>query len=185
METRELAENEYSAALELAWNVFCEYEAPDYSQQGVESFNTAIHDLEYIAQLRIYGAYEGNNLVGVLATRNAGTHIALFFVKGCFHRKSVGKRLFSHACTDNTSGKLTVNSSPYAVDVYKHLGFHAIESELTTDGIRYTPMECVLQNQDCPCKRSRCKRHGNCMACLEHHKTKKNGVACGQTAKKS
>jgi hypothetical protein len=27
--------------------------------------------------------------------------------------------------------------------------------------------------QNCPCKRIKCERHGNCAACKEHHYTKK------------
>ena len=34
----------------------------------------------------------------------------------------------------------TVNSSPYAVEVYRHLGFVATDAEQCTDGLRYTPM---------------------------------------------
>ena len=36
---------------------------------------------------------------------------------------------------------VTVHSSPYAVEVYRHLGFsHTAEEQLSPDGIRYTPM---------------------------------------------
>lgn len=28
-------------------------------------------------------------------------------------------------------------------------------------------------NENCPCKRIQCERHGNCAACKEHHYTKK------------
>ncbi len=27
---------------------------------------------------------------------------------------------------------------------------------------------------NCPCKRTKCERHGNCTACKEHHIAKKN-----------
>jgi len=39
---------------------------------------------------------------------------------------------------DNIS-KITVNSSPYAVEVYHHLGFVDIDKEQTVNGIRFTP----------------------------------------------
>lgn len=33
--------------------------------------------------------------------------------------------------------------------------------------------------EDCPCKRRRCSRHGDCAACRAHHSTIKNSpVAC-------
>ncbi|MET0018350.1 GNAT family N-acetyltransferase [Oscillibacter sp.] len=179
MEIRELAKEEYGAALDLAWEVFGEFEVPDYTPQGAQAFYASIHDPDYLARLRIYGAFEGNTLIGVLATRNGGAHIALFFVRGAYHRQGVGRRLFFRACQENSAGQMTVNSSPYAVEVYRRLGFCETGAKQTTDGIRYTPMLCVTQRTDCPCKRTRCARHGDCVACREHHKTdKKNTVYC-------
>ena len=35
----------------------------------------------------------------------------------------------------------TVHSSPYAVEIYRHLGFVPTDSEQLTDGLRYTPMK--------------------------------------------
>jgi len=46
------------------------------------------------------------------------------------------------------SDVMTVNSSPYAVDIYRRLGFHAISEEQLTDGIRFTPMKCIIQKED-------------------------------------
>ena len=34
----------------------------------------------------------------------------------------------------------TVHSSPYAVEVYRHLGFVATDAEQTVSGLRFTPM---------------------------------------------
>lgn len=33
-------------------------------------------------------------------------------------------------------------------------------------------------NNNCPCKRKKCERHGNCEACLAHHKDKKHPPYC-------
>lgn len=179
MEIRELAKEEYGAALDLAWEVFQKFEAPDYAPQGTQAFYTSIHDPDYLAQLRIYGAFDGDALIGILATRSGGAHIALFFVRDAYHRQGVGRQLFFRACQENSAGQMTVNSSPYAVEVYRRLGFCEIDAEQTTDGIRYTPMLCVTRRADCPCKRMRCQRHGDCVSCREHHKAdKKNTVYC-------
>ncbi len=140
MEVRELTLNEYKTALELAWTVFQEYEGPDYSEQGVKSFYASLYDPEYIKMLRIYGAFESNKLMGILATRSNGNHIALFFVDGKYHRKGIGKQLFTRACLDNSSGNITVNSSPFAIEIYHHLGFMDSDVEQVTNGLRYTPM---------------------------------------------
>ena len=69
-------------ALLLVWDVFCKYEAVNYPDAGKQAFWDAIHSEEYLQTLHAYGAYEGKRLVGVIATRNEGRHIALFFVDG-------------------------------------------------------------------------------------------------------
>ena len=38
MEIRKLHKPEYEAALALVWEVFLEYEAPEYSKEGVDEF---------------------------------------------------------------------------------------------------------------------------------------------------
>ena len=132
-------------ALELIWKVFLEYEAPDYTQQGVDEFFRSIHDEEWLNQILMYGAYYKDRLVGVIATRNEGTHIALFFVDGEFHRKGIGRQLFQRILEDNKVNSITVNSSPYAVPVYTKLGFETIDSEQEKNGLRFTPMRYQIQ----------------------------------------
>lgn len=34
-------------------------------------------------------------------------------------------------------------------------------------------MDMEHERMDCPCKRVKCERHGNCDACKEHHSVKK------------
>lgn len=133
--------HERAKALELVWQTFIQYEAPDYSKEGVETFrNSVIKNDDYLNNIVLYGAYEGDSILGVIATRNQGNHIALFFVDGKHHRQGIGKRLF-HAILENSiSNKITVNSSPYAVEIYHHLGFVDTSPEQITHGMRYTPM---------------------------------------------
>ncbi len=128
----------------LVWKVFKEYEAPDYTKTGVEEFYRSIHDADYLAGLRMFGAYAGERLVGVIATRSEGTHIALFFVDGAYHRRGVGRRLFQTVSGACRADKMTVHSSPYAVTVYHKFGFRAVGKERTVNGLRFTPMERTL-----------------------------------------
>lgn len=185
MEFRMLAKEEHPAGLSLAWTAFQQYEVPDYSEQGVRAFYDAIHDPAYTGTLTMYGAFQDGRLIGMLATRRGGEHIALFFVDGAFHRQGVGKRLFALACADNASGSITVNAAPYASEVYHRLGFRDTAPAQITDGMHYTPMACRLRNPDCPCKRKHCSRHGNCVACRAHHKEAKyNEVFCERPSKR-
>lgn len=138
---RKLRQEEIAEALSLTWNVFQQYEASDYTQEGIDEFYKSIHDEKYLSELCWYGAFVFDDLVGVLATRSAGTHIALFFVEGKYHRQGIGKQLYQAARADNHSNVMTVNSSPYAVPVYHKLGFKDTGSEQVVNGLRFTPME--------------------------------------------
>ena len=116
-------------------------EAPDYSEEGIAEFYKSIHDEGYLSKLRMYGAFMENRLVGVIATRSEGAHIALFFVKGEYHGRGIGSQLFKTVLQMCPAGSMTVNSSPYAVPIYHHLGFHDMDKEQAVNGLRFTPME--------------------------------------------
>lgn len=141
MLVRIIEQNEIATALDIVWAVFMQHEAPDYSKEGIETFqNSVINNNDYLNSITMYGAYEDSNIVGVIATRNSGNHIALFFVDGKYHRKGIGRKLFEVVLKNSTANEITVNSSPYAVEVYHHLGFIDSDTEQVTDGMRYTPM---------------------------------------------
>lgn len=136
---RRLSQAELPAALELCWQVFLEFEAPEYSTEGVAAFRASLDDKERTRQLRFYGAFDGEKLVGVLCMR-APQHIGGFFVDAAYLRRGIGRRLFEAMRRDYARQVFTVNSSPYAVEVYHHLGFVPTDTEQLTDGLRYTPM---------------------------------------------
>lgn len=141
MEIRKIEKSGHNEAVKLISSVFMQFEAPDYSAEGVKTFHeTAIYNDEFMDGLVMYGAYSGVRLVGVIATGNEGKHIALFFVDGSYHRQGIGKLLFEKVLEECTANEITVNSSPYAVEVYRHLGFTDTAKEQITDGMRYTPM---------------------------------------------
>ena len=134
---KRLNKEEIDAALELVWKVFLEFEAPDYTQEGINAFYKSIHDESYLAELTVYGAVSNEELIGVIAARNNGKHIALFFVDGNFHRQGIGTQLFRTVQTD----EMTVNSSRYALAVYRKLGFEPVNTEQVLNGLRFTPMK--------------------------------------------
>lgn len=136
---RRLTREEIPQALELCWRVFLEFEAPDYPEEGVAAFRASLDDEERTRRLSFYGAFDGDTLVGVLCMR-APQHIADFFVDAAYHRRGIGKKLFKAMRQDYARQEFTVNSSPYAVEIYRHLGFAPTDSEQVTGGLRYTPM---------------------------------------------
>ncbi|WP_312644137.1 GNAT family N-acetyltransferase [Hydrogenoanaerobacterium sp.] len=130
-------------ALLLIEKTFMQYEAPDYSSEGVNSFKKILDDKGFIDGLEMLGAYIDSKLVGVIATKNSENHISLFFVDGNYHKQGIGKALFKQMLQSSAKNIITVNSSPYAVAVYACLGFVADCEEKLTDGIRYTPMTYI------------------------------------------
>ena len=75
----------------------------------------------------------------LIATKDK-SHIALFFVDGRCHRRGIGRKLFEKALEENDKDYFTVNSSPYAKEVYEHLGFECVEDMQCVNGIRFYPM---------------------------------------------
>ena len=87
-------------------------------------------------------------MVGVLAFRDI-THISLLFVKKSHHRRGIAKELLRIGINDIKNAneditQITVNSSPYAVNIYKKLGFLPIDKMKEKDGIKYTPMKMTI-----------------------------------------
>lgn len=140
---RIIDEQEISAALRLALDVFMRFEAPEYQKEGIESFKASLSSNEYLEKLKLYGAFEGGKLVGMIATRLLGSHIALFFVDEEYQGQGTGRMLFEQVLSDCHTERLTVNSSPYAAKIYRHFGFKDDMPEQITDGIRYIPMTYI------------------------------------------
>lgn len=89
--------------------------------------------------MKFYGAFDGNQLVGTLYMREP-QYIGGFFVRADYHRKGIGHSLFETMRRDYYNQEFTVNSSLYAVEIYRHLGFRETDTEQIVNGIRFTPM---------------------------------------------
>ena len=144
---KNLQAEQLAEALSLVWEVFCRFEAPEYSEEGITEFKNFLNNEEEIGKLDFYGAFDkASDIVGVLAMRKPA-HISLFFVKAEYHRQGIGRQLFEKMLSDYQPqgiGVFTVNSSHYAVEVYRKLGFKLTGNECITNGIRYTPMKMEI-----------------------------------------
>ena len=138
---RFIEKEKWDEALKLVKEVFMEFEAPDYCEEGIADFMHAIGDESYLSMHRFYGAYRDNKLVGVIATRNDHHHIGLLFVDKSYQRKGIGRQLIQHILDMKDEEPITVNSSPYAHEFYKKLGFLDTSEEQITNGVRYYPMK--------------------------------------------
>lgn len=142
------ANDNLQEAMELVWKVFQQFEAPEYCEEGISEF----HDFIQVDSIRqkllakeffLWAAYEGEQIVGVMAVRPP-FHISLLFVDPQFHCRGIARSLFEtvlEVCKRNGYTEITVNSSPYAVKIYRRLGFVDTDVEQTVNGIRFVPMK--------------------------------------------
>lgn len=139
MEIRKIKPEETDEIIRLALSVFMEFEAPDDSEEGVRAFKAFLSDREMLSLFTIYGAFENENPVGMLAVRD-GIHISLFFVDGAHQRKGIGTALFRHFLSQARPNTVTVNAAPFARPFYRRFGFTETDAEILESGIRYMPM---------------------------------------------
>ena len=153
---RRITYDEVESAMDLALEVFMEFEAPDYGPEGVETFKRDIvENPEYLEGARqglcpIYGAFDGNKLVALMGMRSSRTHINLVFTKKEYHRRGIARAIFHYLLQDilaenPTLDALTLNSSPYGFPFYLALGFIPLIEEQEINGIRFTPMKYIIK----------------------------------------
>lgn len=150
---RNAYKTDWDEAMKLAWDTFEEFNAPEYSELGISNFKNFVND-NMLYKMFVMGHYQmmvarkkSGELIGMITIRD-NNHISLLFVDSVYHRCGVGKALVNFAAMyvrdEEGLDKVTVNSSPYAVDFYHRLGFKDIKGEIVQDGIRITPMELKL-----------------------------------------
>ena len=144
---RESRKEELDEILQLVLRSFMIFVAPTYSIEGIEEFKKFISDENAISTLKFYSAYENDKLLGTIATRENNTHISLFFIDDKCIGKGIGKKLYECIKLLNETGLITVNSSPYAVEFYKKLGFIETSNEKIENGIRFTPMKSLIKKK--------------------------------------
>ena len=140
--------DEWDDAMGLAWKTFLKFEADEYTPEGVRNFQDFITDqtlkrMFIIGQYRMFCAFYGNHMVGMITLRE-NAHISLLFVDAEYHQNGIGRRLIEcvKKYLKDELGEIgmTVNASPYAVGFYHRTGFRDIRPQETRDGITYTPM---------------------------------------------
>lgn len=140
---------EWDDAMALAWRTFMQFEAGDYTLEGIESFqdfitDTVLYRMFLLGSYQLFGAYDNGIMVGMISLRSE-THISLLFVDKKYHRMGIGRMLINYISeyvrTEEGHNRITVNAAPYAVEFYHHVGFSDTGMEETKEGVRYTPME--------------------------------------------
>ena len=129
----------YAEATALIWEVFLEFEVPDFPENGVLEYKRILDTARDDKSIVFYTAMEENRVVGVLGMRE-NNHIGYFYVKASHHKRGIGRALFNEMLKDYTG---SINACPYGVAVYKRLGFIPTDTQQNKNGIIYTPMRLV------------------------------------------
>lgn len=152
MKIRKLNTKDIVTAMELVWQVFSEFESPEYREEGGAEFKAFIEpsyitDKMAMGELHLWGAFDGTKIIGVIAVRPP-LHISLLFVDKAYHRKGIARKLFETVINNKIiigeHVSITVFSSPYAVEIYRRMGFVSTGTEQAINGLRFTPMRCKL-----------------------------------------
>ncbi len=148
--------NEWDDAMALAWRTFMQFEAHDFTPEGVESFqdfitDTVLYRMFVMGEYQLFGAYDNNRMIGMISLRRQ-THISLLFVDGNYHRMGIGRGLIEYVSryvlTEEGHDSITVDAAPYATGFYHRMGFVDTDVEQASDGIRYTPMRRSILYQE-------------------------------------
>lgn len=152
LKIRSANRDEWEDAMALAWKTFLKFEGPDYTEEGIKNFynfitESSLYKMFAAGIYQLFIAKAGDKIVGMISLRERH-HISLLFVDEKYQRKGVGRALISYIgnylLTEVAEEKVTVNASPFGVEFYHRLGFRDLGPEMTSDGIRYTPMEFYL-----------------------------------------
>jgi ribosomal protein S18 acetylase RimI-like enzyme len=129
---------------------FDKFVSSDCTKEGTFFFYNFIDPGEFIKRnqsdtFTLTAKTEEGRIVGMIEVKNDG-HICLLFVSKDFHHSGISKKLFKHArdiCKKNNHGEviMSVNSSIYAIEIYKKLGFHTEGKTKTINGISFIEMK--------------------------------------------
>jgi GNAT superfamily N-acetyltransferase len=142
--------------VDLIVRVFHEFVAPQYSREGVTEFRKFVRAEDLADRFKagnpIILAQSEGKIVGAIEMRE-NSHIALLFVEKSHQQNGIAKELCRRAievCRKRNQNlqRITVNSSPNASSAYQKIGFICVGNEKTVNGIRFFPMELLLENYD-------------------------------------
>ncbi len=143
-----------AGVVDLVLRIFSEFVAPQFSQEGIAEFKKFVSADALADRLRTGNIFliaeSGKEIIGVIEMRE-NSHIALLFVEKSRQRRGIAKELVRKSieiCRNRNPEiqKITVNSSPNAFIAYQKIGFVSVENEKIKDGIRFIPMELILDN---------------------------------------
>jgi len=144
--------HEVAAVSEMVLRTFHHYVAPDYGDEGIQTFSRFVQP-DALADRLSRGALflvaaAGQTIVGMIEMRSYN-HVTLLFVDSAYQRRGISRELLRRAldiCRQHRPDvqQITVNSSPYAVDIYRKLGFEQSAPPQEQQGIIFVPMTLTI-----------------------------------------
>ena len=140
-----LSTKELEELTNLVIETFDEFVGIDYSEKGKDSFykfisNGNIFTNMLLAHEFLITAKFNEQIVGVITTRDRA-HISLLFVHKDYHKQGISRNLVDSLLNLSEENSITVNSSPYALEIYRKMGFVVQEELQEKDGIKFIPMK--------------------------------------------
>lgn len=129
----------------LAKKIYLKYNSSLDTDEGINNILTFINYDNILMRTYIDGslilkAIKNNTIIGFIEIRNYN-HISLLFIDDKYFRLGVAKKLFEKVKDITKSDKYSVNSSDYAIEFYKKLGFVAIYDNIKVEnGVHFHPM---------------------------------------------
>ena len=145
---REIKKEEYELAGKLIWDTYLKTEAKNDTLDGQNRFYTEFVDGDDLNNmlnnetLHLFGYYDDDTLMGLISFMNNGYIMHLFVGMDYMHRGIARKLLefiFKEAKNQGFNS-VTLDSSVYALDFYKKLGFKELGDKIVEDGMAYIPL---------------------------------------------
>jgi predicted GNAT family N-acyltransferase len=152
IEIRQFVPGLEATVYQLIREVFDEFVAPGYSEEGNSFFYAFIEPeailLRQEKQNSILLAYNETHLAGMIEMRD-NNHISLLFTRKEFMGHGIAGRLFNEAISlslarNSETDRFFVHASPFSVPVYQRLGFKSTSDMQEVHGIKYFPMELLI-----------------------------------------
>ena len=144
---KEVENKDLAQAIDLVNDVFSEFVAVDYSEQGRKSLENKLKEISdnlKSKDKKMWAYYHDDKIIGVIAVENT-SHISLMFVDKWHHKKGIARQLFQVVLKElkevENVKQVTVNSSPYAVEIYKRLGFVQTGKQQEKEGIIFMMLD--------------------------------------------
>ncbi len=149
---RPLSRGEEVEVCNLVARSFNEFIAPEFSDDGIEEFFRYANPRALLKRSEgshdVFVADAEGIIAGVIEIREQ-RHISMLFVDKEFHRRGIARELTRHVVEKIKSskrlpGRVTVNSSTFALPFYESVGFRQASDPKIIHGVLHIPMALTL-----------------------------------------